>query len=343
MSFRIKDQGRSRESTDTTNRKLAERIHAKRLTEITEGRFFNKAAEPKARTLRELIERYRLEVLPGQKYPARVKSALSHVEDFFGLNSSMERVTEKAGGYELHRTREGAAPATVAKELGLLRRIGNIAIKRWRWITNNPVRFVEMPKVSNARVRYLNPEEVAKLQQALPSWLRPLVVIARHTGLRRGNLLALTWEQVDARNRRLLIPETKNGEPLSMPLTDTALRTLTELGRLRRLACPWVFCSASGKHYSGEQVTMAFGRASKKAGLTNFRFHDLRHDFASALAQGNVDLNRIRALLGHKDLRMTLRYAHLSTASLHEAVRVLDGNSGHVLDTPEAAEKKGVS
>jgi len=140
--------------------------------------------------------------------------------------------------------------------------------------------------------------------------------------------LELTWEQVDLKRRLIAIPRTKNEEPIGIPLTEGAMKTLVELHRVRYLRAPYVFCDKDGKRYSPKQVSVAFGRACKRAGIENLRFHDLRHDFASSLVQAGVDIYTVRELLGHKDLRMTTRYSHLSPEKLRDAVRALDEREG---------------
>ena len=196
--------------------------------------------------------------------------------------------------------------------------------------------------VDNKRVRYLSGEELQTLFVALPCWLRPLVRLARHTGLRRGNLLELTRQQVDFKRRLLTIPRTKNGEPIGIPLTETAMKTLTELQRVRHLHSPYVFCDPEGKSFSPDRVSVAFGRACKRAEILDLRFHDLRHDFASSLVQEGVSIYTVKELLGHKDLRMTNRYCHLSPEVLREAVGVLDAREKR-LHFGDSGKEKGVA
>lgn len=327
MSFRIKGRPRSAESTGTQNRKLAERIHAGRLTEIAEGRWFKDQGKDAHHTLGELIERYSAEYLPKKKHKTRDLTIIAHLRGFF--EGDLRSIENTIGRYEAHRNDAGISPATIVKELGLLRRMCNLAI-RWRWLKTNPVALIEMPRVNNSRVRYLKPEELKNLMATLPAWLRPIVTLARHTGLRRGNLLELTWEQVDLKTRQLFIPQTKSGEPLGLPLNETAAKLLYELRHLRG---PYVFCDERGEPWGLHQTSVAFRRAVKRAGITHFKFHDLRHDFASRLVQGGVDIYRVKDLLGHKDLRMTTRYAHLSPENLRDAVNVLDDRNGYVLAT----------
>lgn len=335
MSLRI-DGKRLRESTGTDNKRLAERKHAQRLLDLEERRINNFVG---GKTLEDLIARYKAEFQPKKKWKNRDDSIFEHLKAFFGAKALLEGLEDKAEGYEAFRSAEKPkpAPATIVKELGLLRRVCNLAIK-WRWLRVNPVTFIEMPKVNNERTRYLNPEEVQKLILALPLWLRNIVNLARHTGLRRENILSLTWAQVDFSSGFLTVPVTKNGEPHTVPINATALKILDGLSRVRHIYAPWVFCDSAGARFIGVNVSVAFKRACKKAEVENLRFHDLRHDFASKLVQRGVDIYRVKGLLGHKDMRMTTRYAHLAPENL-KAVSVLDEEAGHEMVTLE--KKKG--
>ena len=330
---------RVRESTGTTNHRKAERVCARRLNELYDERLGN---APVARhTFGELVEVYKADYLPRLKDTARTKGILKRFLGFFGPETELADIGERIGGYEAHRARAKRPPvaATLVKELGVLRRVFNVAKKRLRWVTENPVDRVELPVVENDRVRYLDAGELQRLFVALPGWLRPIATLARHTGLRRANLLELCWPQIDLQRRTLYVLKTKSGAPLGLPLTDTAMKVLKERSRVRHLSAPYVFCDRVGEPFKGFNVSKTFERTCKKAGIKNLRFHDLRHDFASCLVQAGVDLNRVRELLGHKDLRMTLRYAHLAPENLRSAVEVLDdlerSRFGH-------NEKKGV-
>jgi integrase len=184
-----------------------------------------------------------------------------------------------------------------------------------------------MPADDTHRVRFLESGQLKQLLTSCPAWLRPIVLLARYTGMRKGNLLGLTWSQVDLQNRLINLDKTKNGQRLTLPLAETAYLTLVELRQVKvvRLDCPFVF-NREGKPYTPCQVSMSFKRACKRAQITDFRFHDLRHDFASTLVKNGHDLYRVH-LLGHKDSRMTQRYAHLQVEDLREAVESLE--TGH--------------
>ncbi|MBI5854268.1 MAG: site-specific integrase, partial [Nitrospirae bacterium] len=162
--------------------------------------------------------------------------------------------------------------------------------------------------------------EAERLLQACEDWLRPIVLTALHTGMRKGEILGLTWDLVDLNHGFIRLKQTKNGKARALPLNET-LWTL--LGRLRtRPDVPRVFHDADGQRWG--DVRHAFDRACEGAGLTDFRFHDLRHTFASWLIMRGVPLATVSNLLGHTSPTMTLRYAHLSPKHLTSAVRVLD-------------------
>jgi integrase len=150
------------------------------------------------------------------------------------------------------------------------------------------------------------------------------------------------WEQVDFERSVIVIPKTKNGDPIGIPMNQTVVKTLQDRQRIRYLRSPYIFCDSSGNPYSPFKVSMAFRRACKKAGIENLRFHDLRHDFASSLVQSGVAIQIVKELLGHRDLRMTVRYCHLLPENLREAVNVIDKKeSGYNLVT--LTNKKGLA
>ncbi|MCS6329506.1 MAG: site-specific integrase, partial [Nitrospira sp.] len=231
---------------------------------------------------------------------------------------------KEIAAYKWKRQQAGAAPATIVKELALMKTAFNIAIREWEWCRDNPVCRVSMGKVNNARVRYCDDETLARIYQACPIWLQPIVMLARYTGLRRENVVCLQWEQVDMARGLIILDHTKNGDRLGIPLCDPALRTLETVRPSRPLASGPVFLqhTEDREPVTPDMVTTAFRRACESVGVTNFRFHDLRHTFASALVQKGVDLYRVQRLLGHRDGRMTQRYAHLAPENLREAVQV---------------------
>lgn len=189
----------------------------------------------------------------------------------------------------------------------------------------NPVKkVIRSLKVDDARVRYVEPEEAEKLRFTLPEWLRPIVVVAAQTGLRQGNIVELTVPQLDFKRNLIIVPKTKNGCPVGIPMTSTVRDTLLKVLRERHIASKYIFSDEYGQPHSGKKVSIAFKRAVERAGIKDLRFHDLKHDFATNLVQSGVDLYRVQRLCGHKDQRMTQRYAHLMPETLIEAIKVID-------------------
>jgi len=176
----------------------------------------------------------------------------------------------------------------------------------------------------DGRLRYLSGEaEAARLLEACEDSLRPIVLTAIHTGMRKGELLGLTWDCVDMTHGFIRLKQTKNGKARALPFNETRWGRFSE--HRTRQDVPWVFHDTDGRRY--KDVRHAFDRACGAAGLTDFHFHDLRNTFASWLMMRGVPLATVSNLLGHTSPTMTLRYAHLSPKHLTSAVRVLDFTS----------------
>jgi integrase len=173
-------------------------------------------------------------------------------------------------------------------------------------------------KPSRSRNRWLTFEEEERLVNAAASHLKPIIRFAVDTGGRRSELFRLDWRYVDLANKRVTFIQTKNGEDRTVRLSERACATLKALGP--KSSGP-VFTFA-GKALKG--IKSSFDTAREKAGIEDFRFHDLRHTFASRLVQGGVPLYNVMHLTGHKSLEMVQRYAHLAPEFQEAAIAVLD-------------------
>jgi integrase len=139
--------------------------------------------------------------------------------------------------------------------------------------------------------------------------------------MRKGEILKLKWDSVDLKHGFILLGLTKNGDRREIPINKTLRSTLKSIPR--RLDVPFVFFNLkSDKPY--KDVKRSFASAVKKSKIHDFKFHDLRHTFASHLVMAGVDITTVSRLLGHKSLTMTLRYAHLAPSHMVHAVNVLD-------------------
>lgn len=220
--------------------------------------------------------------------------------------------------YKIERINE-VAPATVNRELTCIKHILNKAVE-WRYLRHNQLRLVQRLKEPPGRLRYLTNEEVDLLLRKCASHLRPIVITALNTGLRKGKILNLKWSDVDMTNRVITVKRPKNNETKTVPINETLYKTLKSL-KPKKDGRP-VFANENGEPYG--DVRKSFATALKRAGIENFRFHDLRHTFASHLVMAGVDIRTVQELMGHKDIRMTMRYSHLSNAHLKEAVKRIE-------------------
>lgn len=206
--------------------------------------------------------------------------------------------------------------ATVNRYIATLSHLFTIAVKEWRLSDRNPVRDISKKKEARGRVRFLSDEERDALLAACKEseWpqLHALVLLAISTGARRGELIHLKWADIDLKKNRATVHETKNGEPRTLPLVGKALEAIRELKLQDSARSEYVFPQPSGFPGPYESFDAHWYAAMKAAGITNMRFHDLRHTTASYLAQQGASLIEIADTLGHKTLSMVKRYSHLA-------------------------------
>lgn len=323
-------------SLETSDRKLAAKIEAKIKTQIAEGKYFD-VPMSQDKTVKDLMERY-LSICSTKKARSSLRRDTmifrKHLFPFFGGATLLTQIKPNMlADYKAYRCKAGVVSETVNKELVLLKAAYNVAIREWEWVDVNPVCRIKMEKSPEARVRYLAAEEFSRLFNACAEWIKPMVVVARYTGMRRGNLLSLKWEQVDLSRKLITLPKSKTTR-YSIPMCEHVHQVLFDLAQGSHLESDNVFREPNGKAYNPTRIWRAFRTACDTVGIVDFRWHDLRHDFASQLAQSGVEILKIQKLLNHADLRMTLKYAHLAPGNLAEAVNVLD--RGHNLATVKA-------
>lgn len=310
---------RIRESTGTSDRRLAEAILGKVRTRIVEGRFFEVGQE-RERTFGEMMARFETEHVVKLASQRTYRGFIKRLVAVFGHYTLAEMTPSLVNQYKRARYVEGMKPATINRELACMKKAFNLAIREWEWCRENPVSRVAMEREQNKRDRWLSREEEKGLLEGCGPWLRDLVVFALGTGMRMGEILELTWRGVDFTRRTVTVFRSKNGERRTIPVNPTVLAVLREKARVRSLQTELVFCSQTYTPIEGGHLRRAFRLALRKAKIEEFHFHDLRHTFATRLAQQGVDLYTIQRLLGHKSPIMTQRYAHHSPESLRWAV-----------------------
>jgi excisionase family DNA binding protein len=245
------------------------------------------------------------------------------MKPFFGEKPISEITPLEIQRWMSWRLEQGVTKITVNRGLQILKKMFNIAIGEG-FMAENPVRKVRMfSEKDNVKERILTEEEEPRLLEACPDYLRPIVITALHTGMRRGEILALEWSCVDLEKRTIKVIRTKTDRSRYIEINATLFGVL----RRQRIANPTgelVFGSPwTGKPLNG--IRNAFVRACKQAGISGLRFHDLRHTFASRLIEKGVDIVTVKELLGHSTILLTQRYTHSRNEQRRRAVERLDG------------------
>jgi site-specific recombinase XerD len=316
-----------RHSTETDDKKLAEKIYHKVMTEVAEGKWFDRPVGER-KTFGEMMEKYMVEHSRIKKRSAsRDEVSLLHLLPFFGPYYLKDVSPSLISSYKAARLAKGASSASLNRELALMKHAFTLTITEWQWVNENPVKKVSMEKEPPARDRWLTDEEEEALLGASPEWLREIVVFALDTGCRRAEALSLVWQNVNLETGVATVFGKKTSEWRSVPLIRRVremLSTKHANQKVRPLKEALVFLNPTGQAVNIHELRSAFEKALDNAGINNFRFHDLRHTFATRLAQNGVDLFTIQKLLGHTTFATTQRYAHHYTESLRRGINVLD-------------------
>lgn len=303
---RINRKGYPPETQSFLTRQDAERWARSVEIEMDRGSFV-RPSDTQNVTLTELIERYMGEVTPTMKGAKEDLIRLAAIKRNVICRLAASTLTPtRLASYRDERMRKVSA-GTVIRELAYLSSIINHARREWGLQMQNPIELVRKPATPQGRERILSPQEHADLLVALkPSgrrsaWMLPLVTIALATAMRRGELLALQWKHVDLAQRVAVLETTKNGERRVVPLSSKAVEVLAALPR-----------SIGGQVFpmTGCAVSAAFERAAERAGISDFRFHDLRHTAITQMADKLPNVIELASVTGHKSLKMLQRYYH---------------------------------
>ena len=325
MSFTHKGQ-QYRRSTETEDKKLAQRIFDKLKGEIAEGNWFERLPGEDYR-FKDLMAKYLDEhsaINKAKTSHRRDKSLTDHLNKTFGEMLLTDITSAMLSEYKVQRRSEGASPRTINYELTLMSHAFNLAIREWELVDDNPVRRVKKERVNNVIERWLTLDEEEKLLKASPKWLQDIIVFAIHTGLRQSELLDLKWSQVELNRRTITISEQKNRGIDTLPLSETAMQVLREREKASSCTDRYVFPNNFSRRRGNRLLLRSFYAAIKQAGIENFRFHDLRHTFATRLVQQGVGLFEVQKLGRWKNTSMVMRYAHHNTESLRSAIEVMD-------------------
>ena len=298
---------RVRQSAGTSNKQQAQELHDK--LKAQSWRVKNVGDKPRY-SWQQAVVRWLSE--NDHKKSLRVdKDALRYFDQHLSSKMLDEITKSLVDEIKTHKKTTGLTNGTVNRNLAVLRSILIAAKNEWEWIDSYPK--VKMLPLKNERVRWLTQDEVARLFKELPAHTKVIAQFSLATGLRTSNVLNLQWANVDMQKRCAWVDaeNTKSGKAIAIPLNDDAMSVLR---------------SQIGKHethvftYAKKPVTvvntLAWRKALKRAGIENFKYHDLRHTWASWHVQNGTPLHVLKELGGWSDLKMVLRYAHLSSQHL---------------------------
>jgi len=313
---RVRRKGFPLEVKTFATRQDAERWGRSIESEMDRGSYVNRS-EAESTTLGDILERYIADVCPSMRGGTEDAIRLRALCRTRLAKLSMAALTPLAvAAYRDERLKQ-VQPGTVIRDLAYLSAIISHARREWGINITNPVASVRKPPMPQGRDRLLSGDEEARLLAALAPtgrrnpWLRPMAILSLETGMRRGELLQLRWQNIDLESQTAFLPMTKNGNSRTVPLSRKAVELLRELPRCIDGS---LFPIKAPAHHK------AFKRACKRAGLVDLHWHDLRHTAITRLAAKLPNLIELAAVSGHRSLSMLKRYYHPSAADLAKKI-----------------------
>jgi len=255
--------------------------------------------------LADLLRRYQTEVTPAKKgRDAETRRISRLLKDDISKRKLGELKPEHLASFRQSRLKAG--PGAARHDLIIIRHAISIGMREWGLsIKVNPCLDIDLPPPSKARKRRLSEQEYRLVLEAadkgLSRWMRPLIEFATETAMRRSELLRLRWSDIDPDLRLAKLEDTKNGEPRKVPLSKRAIEILATLPH----ADERIFSTTDNA------VRLAWPRLLKRAGLTDLRFHDLRHEAISRFFELGLSVPEVALISGHKTPSMLFRYTHL--------------------------------
>lgn len=324
MSLQLNGQ-RVRLNTMVEKRQLATELFSAWKTEIARARWLGEPPSDGDHTVADLIAQYLKVVTPRKSSHSQQRDhiILTRFATRWGTLLLRNLTTLLIEQYIAERSAQ-VSFATLSKELGVLKAAFRCAI-RWGWASHSPFVGIGLNQAGTPRTRWLPQDEEQQLLTHCPAWLRDLVIVGLDTGLRPGNLLDLRCAWVQPGGTSLIIPreQTKTKTfPITIPLTTRAADIICR--SLQSASSEHIFVSDAGRPFTCAEVNRALRRATRKAGLADIFLYTLRHSFISRLVQAGVSLSEVAALAGHRDIRMTMRYAHLAPQHLRDSIHTLE-------------------
>ncbi|MDF2372676.1 MAG: site-specific integrase [Rhizobiaceae bacterium] len=266
-------------------------------------------------TLSELLERYKVEVSPTKRGAVQEIQRIGVLKRHdIAFRTMIGLSPQDISSFRDERLKT-VAPSTTVRELAILSHVIEVAIRDWGLpLSRNVVKLVRRPVIRNERSRRLEGNEEQRLLDGCDggktAFFKTLLILAIETGMRRGEILSLQWNDFSHNRRVITLTMTKNGSGREVPISQRAFNALMEWKSRAEIDQPRIFPISAG---SLEQV---WRRLLVRAGIQGFRFHDLRHEGVSRLFERGLNVIEVSSISGHKELRMLQRYTHLSADNL---------------------------
>lgn len=292
---------------------------------IERGDLHSDARSLRRVTLADLLDRYGDTVTPAKKGRVSEAYRLARLRTRPIAQLSLDRCSPAAMAEFRDERLQQVSAESVRRELAILQHCFEVARREWGVaLALNPVAAIRKPPAARGRQRRLEGDDWTKLAEGIKKTRNPLVMdvirIAILTGMRRSEILSAQWRDLDQAKSLLRIRDSKNGEARLLALSEAALAIIARQSRGAPEDCLFPI--------SGNAVRLAWERLKKRAGITDLRFHDLRHEAISRFFEAGLSIPEVSMLSGHKDTRMLLRYTHLREAELVNKIKELSGPTG---------------
>lgn len=289
----------------------------------------------KKRKLSDAIKKYILLILPLK--PKNAKNVLQHLrwwdQEIGHLNLSdvspsvlaecRDRLLSEKGGHGKSRKNN-----TVIRYIASISIILEYCVKEWLWLPHNPARSIKKPNAGNGKTRFFDQDEVQKIKalciESGNSYLLPIFILALHSGMRRGEVLSLKWENISFKNKEIHLPTSKNGEPRDIPMTEEVFTILSNLASSKQIDSSGLLFPSKNDAFKPIDIRSAWEKVLQNAGIQGATFHTIRHTTCSLLAQMGIAPILIARIVGHKDSRTTDRYTHAVKSHVRQAIDKLE-------------------
>ena len=290
---------------------------------IDRGELVEKRTDDAQLTFAELLNRYGHQITPKKRSCVSEQSRLRTIKRHSIADLLTQNITASSIAYYREERLKSVSGPSVRKEIALILHALKIARHEWGVLVRDDVLTgITKPPASKPRTRRLESNELETILGALKNCRNPLVLkvfsFALATGMRRGEVLGLKWSNIDVTTRTAFLSITKNGDSRTVPLNRDALHILSEAMKFHYEPAKSVF------PISANAVRLAWERVKKRTGISNLRFHDLRHEAISRFFEVGLTLPEVALISGHKDPRMLFRYTHLRAVDVAEKLKRID-------------------